>query len=117
MWEIPSVSSSSISVVSVPFEVTGDGPTISLGLMSWRLADTLCAEGGRKECGSGVLVDALVKNPQVSNRPYQQSRVKIPVPVDMKAIKVQGKHTSRDGERISQLYNLRSKTSRGPQAP
>lgn len=31
-----SAASSSISVVSVPFEVTGDGPTISLrGLMSW----------------------------------------------------------------------------------
>lgn len=27
-----SAASSSISVVSVPFEVTGDGPTISLGL-------------------------------------------------------------------------------------
>lgn len=27
-----STASSSISVVSVPFEVTGDGPTISLGL-------------------------------------------------------------------------------------
>lgn len=28
-----SATSSSISVVSVPFEVTGDGPTISLGLV------------------------------------------------------------------------------------
>jgi hypothetical protein len=27
-------ASSSISVVSVPFEVTGDGPTMSLGLMA-----------------------------------------------------------------------------------
>jgi hypothetical protein len=30
---ISSDASSSISVVSVPFEVTGDGPTMSLGLM------------------------------------------------------------------------------------
>ncbi|SRR6266536_1866320 len=30
-----SVTSSSISVVSVPFEVTGDGPTISFGLVIW----------------------------------------------------------------------------------
>ena len=31
-----SEASSSISVVSVPFEVTGDGPTRSLGLVNWR---------------------------------------------------------------------------------
>lgn len=30
-----SVISSSISVVSVPFDVTGDGPTISLGLSTF----------------------------------------------------------------------------------
>ena len=30
---ISSGTSSSISVVSVPFEVTGDGPTISIGLV------------------------------------------------------------------------------------
>ena len=33
---ISSVGSSSISVPSVPFEVTGDGPTISLGLKAFR---------------------------------------------------------------------------------
>ena len=33
---ISSEASSSISVVSVPFEVTGDGPTISLGLVNCR---------------------------------------------------------------------------------
>jgi hypothetical protein len=32
-----SKNSSSISVVSVPFDVTGDGPTISLGLVICRL--------------------------------------------------------------------------------
>jgi hypothetical protein len=35
-WTTSSEASSSISVVSVPFEVTGDGPTISLGLISCR---------------------------------------------------------------------------------
>lgn len=30
-----SSTSSSISVVSVPFEVTGEGPTKSLGLSNW----------------------------------------------------------------------------------
>lgn len=34
---ISSAASSSISVVSVPFDVTGDGPTISLGLAIWAL--------------------------------------------------------------------------------
>lgn len=33
---ISSATSSSISVVSVPFDVTGDGPTISLGEVIWR---------------------------------------------------------------------------------
>jgi hypothetical protein len=33
---ISSEASSSISVVSVPFDVTGDGPTISLGLVNCR---------------------------------------------------------------------------------
>jgi hypothetical protein len=32
-----SATSSSISVVSVPFEVTGEGPTISDGLAIWAL--------------------------------------------------------------------------------
>lgn len=32
---ISSAASSSISVVSVPFDVTGDGPTMSLGLVIW----------------------------------------------------------------------------------
>lgn len=35
-WATSSEASSSISVVSVPFEVTGDGPTISLGLVNCR---------------------------------------------------------------------------------
>ena len=35
-WATSSEASSSISVVSVPFEVTGEGPTISLGLIICR---------------------------------------------------------------------------------
>lgn len=45
-----SAASSSISVVSVPFEVTGEGPTKSLGLSNWLgLDDILLAELGRRE--------------------------------------------------------------------
>lgn len=47
-----SATSSSISVVSVPFEVTGEGPTKSLGLSNWfgfGLEDILWAELGRRE--------------------------------------------------------------------
>jgi hypothetical protein len=47
-----SATSSSISVVSVPFEVTGEGPTKSLGLSSWfglGLEEILLAELGRRE--------------------------------------------------------------------
>jgi hypothetical protein len=45
-----SATSSSISVVSVPLEVTGDGPTISLGLRTWKLFDDIrFAELGRRE--------------------------------------------------------------------
>ena len=47
---ISSATSSSISVVSVPLDVTGDGPTISLGLMT--LKDELAMrwiEPGRRE--------------------------------------------------------------------
>lgn len=45
-----SAASSSISVVSVPFEVTGEGPTKSLGLSNWfGLEDILLAELGRRE--------------------------------------------------------------------
>lgn len=43
-------SSSSISVVSVPVDVTGEGPTMSLmGLMRWLLAElALVKEWGRR---------------------------------------------------------------------
>lgn len=42
--------SSSISVVSVPFEVTGDGPTMSLGLMRLRFVDGILEfECGRRD--------------------------------------------------------------------
>lgn len=41
-----SVASSSISVVSVPFDVTGDGPTISLGLV-------ICALLGERPSSMG----------------------------------------------------------------
>lgn len=45
-----SAASSSISVASVPFEVTGEGPTKSLGLSNWLgLDDILLAELGRRE--------------------------------------------------------------------
>ncbi len=37
--DTPSDASSSISVISVPFEVTGEGPTASFGL-------AMCATGG-----------------------------------------------------------------------
>jgi hypothetical protein len=45
-----SATSSSISVVSVPLEVTGDGPVISLGEVIWRpLGDKLSSiEYGRR---------------------------------------------------------------------
>lgn len=42
-------ASSSISVVSVPFEVTGDGPTKSVGLMSPIGFDDMRAEDGLRE--------------------------------------------------------------------
>lgn len=47
---ISSAASSSISVVAVPLEVTGDGPTISLGEVIWApLGDKLSSiEYGRK---------------------------------------------------------------------
>ena len=46
---ISSDASSSISVVSVPFEVTGEGPTISLGLIICiEFDDILLTELGRR---------------------------------------------------------------------
>lgn len=43
-------SSSSISVASVPFDVTGDGPTRSLGLARWFAGDMRAIEEpGRSE--------------------------------------------------------------------
>ena len=59
-----SEASSSISVVSVPFEVTGDGPTKSLGLINWRplgerpssiVAIAAIADLGRREDDSAEL--------------------------------------------------------------
>lgn len=48
-----SEASSSISVVSVPLEVTGDGPTISLGLKTpVGLDDILFIASGRKDAES-----------------------------------------------------------------
>lgn len=48
-----SVASSSISVVSVPLDVTGEGPTMSLGLMMCILLDEMrWAELGRSEAES-----------------------------------------------------------------
>jgi len=45
-------SSSSISVVSVPLDVTGDGPTMSLvGLMRWPEC-ALRKDWGRSDCES-----------------------------------------------------------------
>lgn len=45
--------SSSISVVSVPLEVTGEGPTMSLGLIICvEYEEILCAEFGRREAES-----------------------------------------------------------------
>jgi hypothetical protein len=49
--------SSSISVVSVPLLVTGDGPTMSLGLMRLRFVDGIrWMECGRSDCESTELV-------------------------------------------------------------
>jgi hypothetical protein len=45
-----SATSSSISVAAVPVEVTGEGPTISLGLMRLKGAGILVTELGRREC-------------------------------------------------------------------
>jgi hypothetical protein len=48
-----SEASSSISVVSVPFDVTGDGPTMSLGLITCIDCDEiLLTELGRREAES-----------------------------------------------------------------
>ena len=62
LWSFPSAAwtawtssaaSSSISVVSVPFDVTGDGPTMSLGLMMCMLFEEMrFAEAGRREAES-----------------------------------------------------------------
>lgn len=54
-------SSSSISVVSVPFEVTGEGPTRSLGLTRLGLPDSLWTLSGRRDWVSGG-GDALNKD-------------------------------------------------------
>ena len=55
------ISSSSISVVSVPFDVTGDGPTMSLdGLMRCPEC-ALRKEFGRSDWESVELVFELVK--------------------------------------------------------
>lgn len=52
-WYTSSDASSSISVVSVPLDVTGDGPTMSLGLkMCIELEDTLLTEFGLSEAES-----------------------------------------------------------------
>jgi hypothetical protein len=52
---ISSDASSSISVVSVPFEVTGDGPTMSLGLMMCMLfEDIRFTEFGRSSDDESV---------------------------------------------------------------
>ncbi len=52
-------SSSSISVVSVPLDVTGDGPTMSLvGLMRW-LECALRNDCGRREWESAELLEDL----------------------------------------------------------
>lgn len=62
-------ASSSISVTSVPTEVTGDGPTISLGLIKWLFIedDRPAAEDGRRELDSMELAD--LRGLVVSNYP------------------------------------------------
>lgn len=57
-----SAASSSISVISVPFDVTGDGPTISLlGLIKW--AELGLAKGlGRRDWESGPEEELLKQN-------------------------------------------------------
>jgi hypothetical protein len=52
-----SLISSSISVAAVPFDVTGDGPTMSLGLMRLWFAGTRWTELGRKLWESTELAD------------------------------------------------------------
>lgn len=55
-----SAASSSISVVSVPFDVTGDGPTMSLGLglINWCIPFGPSIEFGRRwECSMELRAD------------------------------------------------------------
>ena len=49
-----SEASSSISVVSVPLDVTGDGPTKSVGLINPIGFEDIRADGGRNELVSVV---------------------------------------------------------------
>jgi hypothetical protein len=58
---VSSDASSSISVTSVPTDVTGEGPTTSLGLIRWLfiVEDRAAAEEGRRELDSTELADDL----------------------------------------------------------
>lgn len=63
-------ASSSISVVSVPLDVTGEGPTMSLGLitcMDW--VDIRLTELGRREpesvAGGGEDLEGMISDGQV----------------------------------------------------
>ena len=58
----PSVASSSISVVAVPFEVTGDGPTMSLGLGATAGESPPSIELGRRLLSSAEFRADLLKD-------------------------------------------------------
>lgn len=58
----PSVASSSMSVVTVPFEVTGDGPTMSLGLGATAGESPPSIELGRRLLSSAELRADLIQN-------------------------------------------------------
>jgi hypothetical protein len=58
----PSAASSSISVVAVPLEVTGDGPTMSLGLGATAGESPPSIELGRRLLSSAEFRADLIEN-------------------------------------------------------
>jgi hypothetical protein len=64
----PSAASSSISVVAVPLEVTGDGPTMSLGLGATAGESPPSIELGRRLLSSAEFRADLIKNISIAKR-------------------------------------------------
>lgn len=64
----PSAASSSISVVAVPLEVTGDGPTMSLGLGATAGESPPSIELGRRLLSSAEFRADLIENISIAKR-------------------------------------------------